>query len=272
VIRICVAGVTGWVGRSLVPAIVSAPDLTLVGAVGRSAAGHPLAELLTGAVLPAPAAGLVVSRTIDEALGTRPDVVIDYTSPAIAKQHVLAAITQRVHVVIGTSGLTDADYEEIDAAASRAGVGVLAAGNFAITAVLLEHFALTAAKYLPSWEVIDYAHAAKIDAPSGTARQLAFRLSRVGTPEIEVPIERTSGSPEARGLTLRGVQVHSVRLPGYVISIEVLFGNTSERLSIRHDAGSGAEPYVGGTLLAVRAVGAHVGLVRGLDALLGLGH
>ncbi|HEX4962951.1 MAG TPA: 4-hydroxy-tetrahydrodipicolinate reductase [Thermoanaerobaculia bacterium] len=265
-IRICIAGVTGWVGRSLAPAIVAAPDLELVGAVSRSAHGKPLGE-----VLGIPGLFLKVSGSVEEALAAGTDVLIDYTSPTAVKANVLAAIERKVHAVIGTSGLGDADYQEIDEAARRGGAGVLAAGNFAISAVLLQRFAVTAAKYMPSWEVIDYADAGKPDAPSGTTREIVHQLSKVRAPEIEIPIAATQGSPEARGLSLNGTQIHSVRLPGYVIAAEVIFGKPNERLSLRYTGGSGAEPYVDGTLLAVRHVAGFVGLRRGLDQVLDLG-
>ena len=267
--RICVAGATGWVGQSLVPAILAAPDLELVGAVARQAAGTPL-----GPALGIPDLPLVISATVAEALapnrGAKADVFIDYTSPTSVKANVLTAIESGVHAVIGTSGLDEAAYGEIDEAAKRHGVGVLAAGNFAISAVLLQYFALLAAKYMPSWEVIDYAGAGKPDAPSGTARELAHRLAAAGAPELQVPIAETLGAPVARGLTLDGTQVHSIRLPGYVLGVEALFGKADERLSIRHDAGSGAALYVGGTLLAARRVSSFAGLRRGLNCLLDL--
>jgi 4-hydroxy-tetrahydrodipicolinate reductase len=107
-----------------------------------------------------------------------------------------------------------------------------------------------------------------VDAPSGTARELAFRLSQVGQPEVSHPVEETIGPKESRGATLKGSQVHSIRLPGYVLSVEVIFGATDERLVIRHEAGDSATPYLAGALLAIRKVRDQVGLVRGLDTVL----
>src|SRR5262249_38127051 len=147
-------------------------------------------------------------------------------------------------------------------------LGVITAGNFSITAALAKHFALIAAQYLPSWEIIDYASAAKIDAPSGTTRELAEALATISQNQLEVTVETTHGPKEACGATIDGTQVHSIRLPSYVIAFETLFGLPDERLSIRHDAGSSAQPYVSGTLLAVRKVLEVSGLVRGLDRLL----
>jgi 4-hydroxy-tetrahydrodipicolinate reductase len=145
---------------------------------------------------------------------------------------------------------------------------VVAAGNFSLTAALLLRSAVDAARHLGAWEVIDYASAGKPDAPSGTARELAERLHAVRDPALGVPIDEVLGEREARGATVAGTQVHSVRLPSFVVSTEVVFAAEGERLSIRHDAGETPAPYVAGTLLAVRAAPEQVGLVRGLDRLL----
>jgi 4-hydroxy-tetrahydrodipicolinate reductase len=262
-IRVCVAGATGWAGAAVTRALLTSADYALVGAVARQQAGSDI-----GAALGLPPVGVRIVRTVEDALQTPADVLIDYTHPEAVKPHTLAALAQGVRVVIGTSGLTAADYAEIDQVARERGVGVIAAGNFSLTAALAKHTALLAAKYLPSWELVDYAHAHKVDAPSGTVRELAEALGQVAQPQIAVPIEHTHGTPATRGATIAGTQVHSVRLPGYMIAFEALFGLPDERLTIRHEAGTGAEPYVAGTLLATRRVLETPGLVRGLDRLL----
>jgi 4-hydroxy-tetrahydrodipicolinate reductase len=212
-----------------------------------------------------------IVATVEEALAAPCDVFFDYTQPAAAKGHVLLALNRRVDVVIGTSGLTDEDYADIAAAAGQQGRAVLAVGNFALTVALLQKFAEIAARYIPHWEIIDYASDAKRDAPSGTAREVAARLSRIRPPELSVPIGQTEGRPDSRGATVAGSQVHSLRLPGYTLSAEVIFGMPDQRLTIRHDAGASAEPYVDGALLAIRKVGSFVGLRRGLDSVMELG-
>jgi 4-hydroxy-tetrahydrodipicolinate reductase len=127
--------------------------------------------------------------------------------------------------------------------------------------------ALLAARHLPYREVIDYAGETKPDVPSGTARELAERLAEVRPAEVGRPVE-LHGPREARGVAVEGTHIHSVRLPSFVVSTEVLFALPDERLTIRHDAGGTPAPYVAGTLLAVRRVTDLVGLTRGLDTLL----
>ena len=264
--RVVVAGATGWAGSALSLGIFEAADLELAGALSRSHAGEQLGEVLGVAAL-----GVEISGTVEEALASKPDVFVEYTHPSVARQNALAALDAGAHVVVGTSGLTKEDYESIHQSAEGKGLGVLACGNFSITAVLMMRFSEVAAPWVKSWEVIDYASAAKVDAPSGTARELADRLAKVGPPDLAVPVAETQGEKEARGSTFGGTQVHSVRLPSFVISIESIFGQEDERLTIRHDAGNSAKPYVAGGLLAIRRVGELVGLHRGLDTVMDLG-
>jgi 4-hydroxy-tetrahydrodipicolinate reductase len=237
--------------------------LELVAAISRSHTGKALGDVLGVLALTTPVFG-----TIFEALKTRPDVLVEYTKPDAAKFHILSALRNGAHVVVGTSGLSEDDYREIDQVAKEVSRGVLAVGNFAMTAVLLQKFAEMAAKYVPHWEIIDYAQADKRDAPSGTARQLASRLVQVRESKLDVSLEETQGPRESRGVRLQGSQVHSVRLPGYVISLDVIFGMPDQRLILRHESGTSAEPYVDGALLAIRKVGSFIGLRRGLDSVM----
>ena len=261
-IKVCVAGATGWTGEPLARALRLHSTLTLHSAVARSSAGRDLGEVFS-----VEAWGVPVFGTVGEGLAGA-DVLIDYTSHASIKEHTLLAISQGVHVVVGSSGLTGADFDEIDQAARQAGVGVVASGNFAVTAALAQAAALLAAKFLPSWEVIDYASDTKPDVPSGTARELAERLSAVHRPIEGVSIQNTAGPIEARGADIDGTRVHSLRLPGHTVGTDAVFGLPGEKLTIKFEAGSSASPYVDGTLLAAEKVPDLVGLVRGLDRLL----
>jgi 4-hydroxy-tetrahydrodipicolinate reductase len=248
-IRVCVAGVTGWTGRPIADAVRRANDMELVAGVSRSD----------------PASHSSVAEALDD---VPTDVLVDFTHASVVKENVVSAIERGVSVVVGTSGLSANDYEELDASARARQVGVIAAGNFSLAAAVLLRSALEAARHLDAWEVIDYASATKPDAPSGTAREVAERLGEVRPPAVAVPIEDVVGPREARGASVAGSQVHSIRLPSFVVSTEVVFAAAGERLAIRHDAGETATPYVAGTLLAIRAVIGRIGVTRGLDRLL----
>lgn len=256
-IDLCIAGATGWIGRALVPAVMAADDLTLKFAVSRSAAGKELEGV----------PGVPVRASVEEALDGV-DVLVDYTAHDVVKQHTMLALERGIHVVIGSSGLTSADFEEIESAASANNVGVIAAGNFSLTAALAQAATSLVAPFLPQAEVIDYASSMKADVPSGTARELAERLAAARRPMKDRELADTSGPIEARGASVQGVQVHSLRLPSFSVSTEVVFGLPHERLTIRHDADSSPDPYVDGTLLAIRKVESRIGLTRGLDTLI----
>jgi 4-hydroxy-tetrahydrodipicolinate reductase len=193
-IRVCVAGATGWTGSAVTRHLLQSSDLQLAGAIARRSAGRDIGEVLGG-----PPAGIEVVSSLEGVLALQPDVLIDYTKPDSVKTRTLAALDHGLRVVIGTSGLTAEDYRGIDALARERNLGVIAAGNFSITATLAKHFALLAAKYLPSWEIIDYAHADKVDAPSGTTRELAEELAAIAPNHLDLPVEQTHGAREAPG-------------------------------------------------------------------------
>jgi 4-hydroxy-tetrahydrodipicolinate reductase len=259
---VCVSGALGGVGRALVRGIAAADGYRLHSAVARREAGRDVGAVVLGRPL-----GVAIEDDLERALDRGPDVLIDYTHPAVIRRHVDLAFARSIPVVIGTTGLTDADFDGIDGAARAAGVGA-ATGNFSVTAALMQHLARFAARHVPDWEIVEHGSATKPDAPSGTARELAELLARerVGepTPQVASPL----GPPEARGADVGGARVHSIRLHGSPPAVEVVFGLPGERLLIRHDEQGDPAIFVHGSLLAARRVRERPGLVRGLDSLL----
>jgi 4-hydroxy-tetrahydrodipicolinate reductase len=261
-LTVCVSGALGSVGRTLVAGIAAADAFSLHSAIARREVGRDAGEVVMGRRV-----GVAIEDDLERALDRRPDVLIDYTHPSVIRHHVDLALTRQVPVVIGTTGLTDADFERIDGAARSAGVGV-ATGNFSVTAALMQHLARFAARHIADREIVEYGPARKPDAPSGTARELAELLhhERAGaaTPAPAEPI----GPPEARGAAIGGAHVHSIRLAGCDPAVEVVFGLPGERLIIRHDEQGDPGIFVSGSLLAARRIQERPGLVRGLDTLL----
>jgi 4-hydroxy-tetrahydrodipicolinate reductase len=244
-LKVLIAGVTGWTGKPLAAAVAAADDLELAGGIARSGADF---------------------SSVAEALAaTGADVVVDYTSAAAVRANADAALDGGAHVVIGSSGLGEQDYAELDAKAKELGKGVIAAGNFSVFAATLLHAAELVARYVEHWEIIDYGYQGKPDAPSGTSRELAERLGGAKPADHDHDL---IGPPEARGASVNGTRIHSLRLPSYTLSTEIVLATAGERLHIRHEAGASAEPYVAGTLLAVRKVPETTGVLRGLDNLL----
>ena len=224
-----------WLGRSASPPAIDETDDLARGGRGAGARER--------------FGDVIVTRSLADALETPFDVLVEYTSAETAKGHAIVAARAGRHVVIGSSGLTTADYDEIDAVAREHGVGVVAVGNFAMTAALLQRFAVEAAAYLPSWEIID-GLGRKRDAPSGMAGSWPGVCHRSDLPRPS-PRGRDGRAVDARSADIDGSRIHSVRLPGYTIGLEVRFGQADERLTISYDAGPGAGPYIAGTLLAI---------------------
>jgi 4-hydroxy-tetrahydrodipicolinate reductase len=262
-IRVCFAGVTGWTAPPILAAIDACDDLTLTAGVSRSVAGRKLS-----AVTASSSDGAVYATVADALDSAEIDVLVDYTSAAAVKDNVWTAVKAGVHTVIGSSGLTADDYAQLDRLARDHGVGVIACGNFSIQATVLQQAAKLAAQHIDRWEIIDYASAGKPDVPSGTARELAETLGEIRTPTSAVPLPELHGPVEARGAEVAGSRIHSVRLPSFVVSTEIVFGGTGERLVMRHDPGESPDPYAAGTLLAIRRVPEVSGVRRGLDSLL----
>ncbi len=260
--RVCIVGATGGVGQWLVRAVLDSKEFTLTGAVARTAAGQDI-----GVAIGDDACGIIVTDDLGEALEARPDVMIDYTHPSVRMDHVTAAITHSIPVVIGTTGFTAAELDELDQAARTAGVG-LVTGNMSLTAALLQHFCLIAAEHVPHWTILEYCKPTKPDVPSGTARELAELMGNVRQPQHILDTSQHVGDTASLGADVAGSRVHAIRLPGITdAAVEVLFGLPGERLSIRHDS-EHPSIFVGGTLLAAQRVHSITGLVRGLDTVL----
>ncbi|MGE8941832.1 4-hydroxy-tetrahydrodipicolinate reductase [Leptospira interrogans] len=261
-IDVCVAGASGGVGQQLIAEILRRPEqFRLVSAVTRKTAGEDIGSVVVGR-----ACGVIATDSIEKALDAKPSVLIDYTHPSAVRDNIAAAFARGIHVVIGTTGFFDDDFDRIDEAAKHAGVGAIT-GNFSLTAALMLHFSKIAARYVPHWEVIEYAGAHKPDVPSGTAREVAEELGRVRSPHVQLQGDQLIGPVEARGAKVGGAHVHSVRLPGCPLAVEVIFGLKGERLILRHDEQDNTI-FVEGSLLAAREVRSIKGLVRGLDTLL----
>jgi 4-hydroxy-tetrahydrodipicolinate reductase len=247
-IRVIVAGSTGRVGRVMMTGLASYPDISVVGGFGRADAADDL-----------------------ERLAPQADVLVDFTTAAAAPDLLVAAARLGLHVVSGTSGLSDGALSRVDQALREQQRGGLWAANFAIGAALMMYFARVAARFMDAAEVIELHHDKKVDAPSGTAIQTAQDIRAARDSDLPDPRVERWTLEGSRGAVQGGVRIHSVRLPGFNAHQEVLFGSLGQVLSIRHDA-LGREAYLPGVALALREAPKRVGLVRGLDTLMGLSY
>ena len=261
-IRVLVNGACGKMGRETCQTIISDPELELYIACDNNSAylGKDIGDLLgTGS------SGVTVEADFPAALAKNPDVMIDFTHPSSVKTNIDAAINAGVDCVIGTTGLTREDLKSIERAAAEHRVNVLVAPNFAIGAVLMMKMAETAARYLTACEIIELHHDKKADAPSGTALKTAESIGRGGDERLKPGEAETRTG--ARGAVVKGVHIHSVRLPGLVAHQEVVFGGTGQTLTIRHDS-IDRTSFMPGVILAVKKIKEHPGLTYGLDEFL----
>jgi 4-hydroxy-tetrahydrodipicolinate reductase len=196
------------------------------------------------------------------------DVVVDFTAPDVVMRTIEHCIPRGVHIVVGTSGFDSERLEQVAELLDGTDTSVLVAPNFSIGAVLMMRFAAVAAPFFESVEIVEMHHPDKVDAPSGTATHTAEAIAaaRDGRPSPDATRTALEG---ARGASIDGVTVHSVRVRGLVAHQEVLLGAAGETLTIRHDSLDRVS-FMPGVLLGIRNVGSHPGLTVGLDAFLDL--
>ena len=262
-IRVLVHGALGRMGREVLSALCSDPELEGVGAVDLRADR----ELLS---LPDGSAEIPLSSNLGEILArTRPDVMVDFTIAEATMPAVRLATREGVNLVIGTTGLSPGDVEEIERLTREGGVGAIVAANFSLGAVLMIHLAKVAARYFDYVEVIEKHHQGKADAPSGTALATARAMVEARGKTFSYPVLEKESLAGTRGGQFEGVGVHSVRLPGLLAHQEVILGAAGQTLRICHDAIS-RESYMPGVIMAIKRVVKVKGLIYGLETLLGL--
>ena len=262
-IRVGVIGAYGKMGREVCRAVADDPECVLVAAVDQNGSGESI-----GALVGHPQLDVHVSDELDALTDAEVDVAVDFTHPDSVMDDVRWCVRHAVHLVVGTTGLTAADLDEIRGLIEEEGSesNVFVAPNFAIGAVLMMRFGTAAARWLPSVEIIELHHAAKADAPSGTAIKTAEEIAKARPEGAEVsPAKEVA--PGARGAEVAGIPIHSVRLPGLVAHQEVIFGGPGQSLTIRHDSYDRAS-FMPGVLLAIKEITKHPGLTYGLENLL----
>jgi len=258
-----VCGAYGKMGREVLRAIHKDEQLSVVGAVDVESDFADVGELIG-----AGKTGVVVGNDLATVIAeTKPQVMVDFTAPDAVMGNIRTAVAAGVCPVVGTTGFTPADIEEVRVLCAKHRVNAFIAPNFSVGAVLMMQLAVDAAKYFPHVEIIELHHDQKLDAPSGTAVRTAELIAaRRGALKQGHPqeVEKLTG---ARGGDLAGIRLHSVRLPGYVAHQEVIFGGLGQTLTIRHDSIS-RESFMPGVLLACKKVLTVDGLVYGLENIL----
>ncbi|OGI09247.1 MAG: 4-hydroxy-tetrahydrodipicolinate reductase [Candidatus Margulisbacteria bacterium GWF2_35_9] len=244
-IKVVVNGALGKMGKEVVNAVKASTDMELIQECD-------------------------INNSLDNYLSKNSvDVVVDFTRPEARMENVKTILNHGAAGVIGTTGFTDEDLEEIKKLCKKNKKGIIVAPNFAIGTILQMHFSRIAAKYFDTAEIVEYHHNQKADFPSGTAiktAQLMAKERELFNPKLNDVVSNLDG---ARGADFKGIHIHSVRLPGMVAHQEVIFGEKGQYLTIRHDAVS-RECYMSGVLMSIREVVKIDKLIYGLESLLGL--
>jgi 4-hydroxy-tetrahydrodipicolinate reductase len=254
--RVGVFGAAGRLGSTVCRAVAGDPELELVAAVDPAQAG-------------ARVEGIDVAAEPDAMVDAGVEVAVDFTHVDAARGNILWAGARGIHMVVGTTGFGQDDYDRIAGVFEKSGRGCFIAPNFAIGAVLMIRFAELAAPYFDSAEIIELHHDRKRDAPSGTAMLTAERMAAASSDWGDDPTQLEVLDGARGGSGAGGIRVHSVRLRGLVAHQEVVLGTVGQSLSIRHDSYD-VGSFMPGVLLAVKSVADHPGLTVGLDRLLDL--
>jgi 4-hydroxy-tetrahydrodipicolinate reductase len=258
-IKVLVSGACGRMGREVIKAVVKDDALQLVAAVDKINTGKDV-----GTVAGLEMLGVAIKSDLKEALTKdKPQVMVDFTTPAMVMENLRTGLKAGVHVVVGTTGISTADLQEIRELCAENKANALVAPNFAIGALLMMRCAAISAKYFSEVEIIELHHDQKLDSPSGTSIKTAEMIlaNRSGANHQEIGEEKIKG---ARGGEINGIRLHSVRLPGLIAHQEVIFGGEGQTLTIRHDSLS-RESFMPGVILGIKKVIQAQGLTYGLD-------
>jgi len=260
-IKVAVSGALGKMGREVINAVNNCADTTLVAAIDICNAGKDIGELVLNEKN-----GVIISDNAEEALkNSKADVVVDFTQPSTIFENAKKYLNLGVAPVIGTTGLKPEQIEELENLSKEKNVSCLIAPNFSTGAVLMMKFAKEAAKYFDNAEIIELHHNQKKDAPSGTAIKTAELMAEENENFTLGNCDEKETLTGARGAVAKSnIHIHSVRMPGYSASQEVILGAAGQILTIRHDT-SDRKCYMNGVLLAVKYVAEHKEFIYGLD-------
>ncbi len=260
-IKVGVVGALGKMGKEVIKAVLSQNDTELVMAIDVFKEGEDIGSIVVGKTI-----GVEIKSNIEEAIdSSRPDVIVDFTQPGLIFKNTQVYLAKKVHTVIGTTGLSEEQLAVLKEVSDKNKVSCLIAPNFSTGAILMMRFAKQAAKYFNNAEIIELHHNQKKDAPSGTAIKTAKLMAEENSDFSTNNCAEVELLEGARGANSdSNIRIHSVRMPGYIASQEVIFGSDGQIFKIKHDT-MDRSCYMAGVLLAVRHVCHNVGFVYGLE-------
>ncbi|MEH7437201.1 4-hydroxy-tetrahydrodipicolinate reductase [Neobacillus drentensis] len=264
IVKIIIAGPRGRMGSEAVKLVTNTEQFELVAVLDHKFDGMMLSDIEGFQSI----SSVPVYTDIVKCLETiEADVLIDLTTPEVGMYHAKTALEYNVRPVVGTTGFSKGNLDELQQICEEKKLGCIIAPNFAIGAVLMMKFSQMAAKYFNDVEIIEMHHDQKLDAPSGTAVKTAEMISAVRAAKRQGHPNEKETLPGARGAEFDGMHVHSVRLPGLVAHQQVLFGSDGQTLTIRHDSYNRSS-FMSGVKVAVESVMKNPSFVYGLENIL----
>lgn len=260
-IRVAIAGPRGKMGQEAVHTVMNHEEMELVAVLDYKDIGATLADTN---LFPASYAIPVYIDMEKMHTETKPEVLVDLTSPEAVYRHTKQAMSLNIRPVVGTTGFSDEELKELSDLAKNTKLGCIIAPNFAVGAVLMMKFAEQAAKYLPDIEIIEMHHDQKLDAPSGTAMKTAHLIAAHRPTHEQGHVHEKETLEGARGADYDGMRIHSVRLPGLVAHQQVLLGGEGQLLTIRHDSFNRGS-FMSGVVLSIQTVVEIEKLIYGLE-------
>jgi 4-hydroxy-tetrahydrodipicolinate reductase len=262
-IKIVIAGPRGRMGREAVKLVTNIAEYELVAVIDHKNDGMNLSEVEGFSGINAQ----IYSDLEVCFQKVQADVLIDLTTPEVGMDHARTALTYGIRPVVGTTGFTKDELQELNDLCEEKSLGCIIAPNFAIGAILMMKFSQMAAKYFQDIEIIELHHDQKLDAPSGTAVKTAQMISEVRNTKKQGHPQEKETIQGARGADMDGMHIHSVRLPGLVAHQQVLFGADGQTLTIRHDSYNRSS-FMSGVKVAVDSVMKINTFVYGLENIL----
>ncbi|RNF40487.1 4-hydroxy-tetrahydrodipicolinate reductase [Planococcus salinus] len=264
-IRVAIAGARGKMGQEAVHTVMKNEEMELVSVLDYKEIGKTLADTN---LFPSSYDAPVYTELETLHKETKPDVLVDLTSPEAVYERTKKALELNIRPVVGTTGFSDEELDELTQYAKDRKIGCIIAPNFAVGAVLMMKFAEQAAKYLPDVEIIEMHHDQKLDAPSGTAMKTAHLISDQRPVHEQGHVREKETLKGARGANYDGMRIHSVRLPGLVAHQQVLLGGEGQLLTIRHDSFNRGS-FMSGVVLSIKTVMETEELIYGLEHIIG---
>ncbi len=263
-ITVAVCGCCGKMGQEVVKTVLAHQNLKLVAAIDQKKIGDDIGYITQGKEC-----GVVITSNLKQTLEEhKPNVVVDFTQPTGLTDKIKCYQETKTPAVIGTTGLSETDLEWVKQSVKKTKTGCLIAPNFSIGAILCMQFASLAAKYFHNAEIIELHHNQKKDAPSGTAVKTAQMMQAAHASFTEGNCPETETLSGARGgVANADIHIHSVRMPGYIASQEVLFGAEGQTLTIKHDTFS-RSCYMSGVVLGIEKMSDSSEFIYGLEYLL----